>query len=107
MGIDGATYGVPYFFFDYTAKYIEKLAEIQDLAYANDIKKISCFLMQRDTNSLAAENSELKTRLQTMEQQVHLKDGKDLNCFSLILPFLSLSPSLFSFIFNFLKNARR
>ncbi|KAM7280476.1 hypothetical protein ACFE04_007610 [Oxalis oulophora] len=34
-------------------------------------------LLQRDTNGLTAENSELKLRLQTMEQQVHLQDGKD------------------------------
>lgn len=33
---------------------------------------------QRDTNGLTAENSELKLRLQTMEQQVHLQDGEDL-----------------------------
>ncbi|KAL9377521.1 hypothetical protein Peur_028856 [Populus x canadensis] len=32
-------------------------------------------LLQRDTNSLTAENSELKLRLQTMEQQVHLQDA--------------------------------
>jgi len=31
---------------------------------------------QRDTNGLNAENGELKLRLQTMEQQVHLQDGK-------------------------------
>ncbi|KAJ6420542.1 hypothetical protein OIU84_027975, partial [Salix udensis] len=31
-------------------------------------------LLQRDTNGLTAENSELKLRLQTMEQQVHLQD---------------------------------
>lgn len=31
---------------------------------------------QRDTNGLTAENSELKLRLQTMEQQVHLQDGQ-------------------------------
>lgn len=31
---------------------------------------------QRDTNGLAAENSDLKIRMQTMEQQVHLQDGK-------------------------------
>ncbi|KAK9725127.1 hypothetical protein RND81_05G124100 [Saponaria officinalis] len=33
-------------------------------------------LLQRDTNGLSSENSELKIRLQTMEQQVHLQDGK-------------------------------
>ncbi|XP_074281456.1 putative transcription factor PosF21 [Silene latifolia] len=32
-------------------------------------------LLQRDTNGLTAENSELKIRLQTMEQQVHLQDA--------------------------------
>ncbi|KAJ6419079.1 hypothetical protein OIU84_029227 [Salix udensis] len=32
-------------------------------------------LLQRDTNSLTSENSELKLRLQTMEQQVHLQDA--------------------------------
>ncbi|XP_022137958.1 probable transcription factor PosF21 [Momordica charantia] len=32
-------------------------------------------LLQRDTNGLSAENSELKLRLQTMEQQVHLQDA--------------------------------
>ncbi|XP_044497935.1 probable transcription factor PosF21 [Mangifera indica] len=32
-------------------------------------------LLQRDTNGLTAENSELKLRLQTMEQQVHLQDA--------------------------------
>ena len=33
---------------------------------------------QRDTNGLTAENSELKLRLQTIEQQVHLQDGEHL-----------------------------
>lgn len=32
-------------------------------------------LLQRDTNGLTAENSELKLRLQTMEQQVQLQDA--------------------------------
>ncbi|XP_012456530.1 probable transcription factor PosF21 [Gossypium raimondii] len=32
-------------------------------------------LVQRDTNGLTAENSELKLRLQAMEQQVHLQDA--------------------------------
>ncbi|XP_017219998.1 probable transcription factor PosF21 [Daucus carota subsp. sativus] len=32
-------------------------------------------LLQRDTNGLTAENSELKLRLQTTEQQVHLQDA--------------------------------
>lgn len=33
-------------------------------------------LLQRDTTSLSSENHELKYRLQTMEQQVQLQDGK-------------------------------
>ena len=44
------------------------------------------FCEQRDTNGLTAENSELKLRLQTIEQQVHLQDGKG------FVPPLSLSP---------------
>ncbi|KAL5543187.1 hypothetical protein UlMin_010897 [Ulmus minor] len=32
-------------------------------------------LLQRDTNGLTAENNELKLRLQSMEQQVHLQDA--------------------------------
>ncbi|PKU66479.1 probable transcription factor PosF21 isoform X1 [Dendrobium catenatum] len=32
-------------------------------------------MLQRDTNGLSAENSELKLRLQTIEQQVHLQDA--------------------------------
>ncbi|KAA8531424.1 hypothetical protein F0562_006223 [Nyssa sinensis] len=32
-------------------------------------------LLQRDTNGLTAENSELKLRVQTIEQQVHLQDA--------------------------------
>ena len=42
------------------------------------------FYNQRDANGITAENSELKLRLQTMEQQVHLQDGKGLlpcDCF--------------------------
>lgn len=38
---------------------------------------VSLFDQQRDTNGLTAENSELKLRLQTMEQQVHLQDGRN------------------------------
>lgn len=34
--------------------------------------------VQRDTNGLSVENNELKLRVQTMEQQVHLQDGENL-----------------------------
>jgi hypothetical protein len=52
--------------------------------------------VQRDTNGLTAENSELKLRLQTMEQQVHLQDGKHLSCESLlrVVPQFQCSLSL-------------
>lgn len=33
------------------------------------------YLVQRDTNGLTAENTELKIRLQAMEQQAQLRDG--------------------------------
>ena len=32
---------------------------------------------QRDTNGLANENTELKMRLQAMEQQAHLRNGNN------------------------------
>jgi len=34
------------------------------------------FFPQRDTTGLSAENVELKIRLQAMEQQAQLRDGK-------------------------------
>lgn len=34
------------------------------------------FIIQRDTTGLSSENTELKLRLQAMEQQAHLRDGK-------------------------------
>jgi hypothetical protein len=34
------------------------------------------FAWQRDTTGLSAENTELKIRLQAMEQQAQLRDGK-------------------------------
>ena len=37
---------------------------------------ILVFYEQRDTSGLNAENNELKLRVQSMEQQVHLQDGK-------------------------------
>lgn len=43
---------------------------------------------QRDTNGLTAENSELKLRLQTMEQQVHLQDGNGF-CFLVLIASIS------------------
>jgi hypothetical protein len=33
-------------------------------------------MMQRDTTGMTSENSDLKIRVQTMEQQVQLQDGK-------------------------------
>jgi hypothetical protein len=37
--------------------------------------RLSC-MMQRDTTGMTSENSDLKIRVQTMEQQVQLQDGK-------------------------------
>lgn len=37
---------------------------------------ILIFLIQRDTTGLSSENTELKLRLQAMEQQAQLRDGK-------------------------------
>lgn len=36
---------------------------------------IASCLFQKDTTGLTTENSELKLRLQAMEQQAHLRDG--------------------------------
>lgn len=36
---------------------------------------IALCLLQKDTTGLTTENSELKLRLQAMEQQAHLRDG--------------------------------
>lgn len=52
-------------------------------------------MKQRDTNGLNAENSELKLRLQTMEQQVHLQDGKNLSMTSFSKLFAHNPPPLF------------
>lgn len=41
--------------------------------------------MQRDTTGLTNENTELKLRLQAMEQQAQLRDGKFLSWISIIL----------------------
>lgn len=42
------------------------------------ILTFSCLLLQRDTTGVASENIELKLQLQSIEQQVHLQDGKTL-----------------------------
>lgn len=34
-------------------------------------------IIQRDTTGLSTENTELKLRLQAMEQQAHLRDGEN------------------------------
>lgn len=52
----------------------KKLIYTADSEYGNIFLVV--FHEQRDTNGLTVENSELKLRLQTMEQQVHLQDGK-------------------------------
>ncbi|CAK9149359.1 unnamed protein product [Ilex paraguariensis] len=56
----------------YTAE-LEK--KVQTLQTETTSLSAQLTLLQRDTNGLTAENSELKLRLQTMEQQVHLQDA--------------------------------
>ena len=41
----------------------------------HSISHIFTFVVQKDTTSLTTENSELKLRLQSMEQQAQLRDG--------------------------------
>ena len=50
------------------------------LQIANHGSLVTLINNQRDTAGLSAENSGLKMRLQNVEQQVHLQDGK--SCYS-------------------------
>ncbi|XP_038984382.1 transcription factor RF2a-like [Phoenix dactylifera] len=57
-------------------RYIAELEQkVQSLQTEAATLSARLTLVQRDTNGLTAENSELKLRLQTMEQQVHLQDA--------------------------------
>lgn len=57
-------------------RYIAELErKVQTLQTEATTLSTQLTLLQRDTNGLNAENSELKLRLQTMEQQVHLQDA--------------------------------
>lgn len=57
-------------------RYIAELErKVQTLQTEATTLSAQLTLLQRDTNGLTAENSELKLRLQTMEQQVHLQDA--------------------------------
>ncbi|KAI4334629.1 hypothetical protein L6164_019294 [Bauhinia variegata] len=57
-------------------RYIAELErKVQTLQTEATSLSAQLILLQRDTNGLTAENSELKLRLQTMEQQVHLQDA--------------------------------
>ncbi|KAH0992252.1 hypothetical protein GBA52_003735 [Prunus armeniaca] len=57
----------------YIAELEQKVQTLQ--TEATSLSAQLTLLQQRDTNGLTAENSELKLRLQTMEQQVHLQDA--------------------------------
>ncbi|KAF8393735.1 hypothetical protein HHK36_019933 [Tetracentron sinense] len=58
-------------------RYISELErKVQTLQTEATTLSAQLTLMQRDTHGLNAENSELKLRMQTIEQQVHLQDGK-------------------------------
>ncbi|CAN4102321.1 unnamed protein product [Withania somnifera] len=57
-------------------RYIAELErKVQTLQTEATTLSAQLTLLQRDTNGVTAENSELKLRLQTMEQQVHLQDA--------------------------------
>ncbi|XP_077225384.1 putative transcription factor PosF21 [Tasmannia lanceolata] len=57
-------------------RYIAELErKVQTLQTETTTMSAQLTLLQRDTNGLTAENNELKLRLQTMEQQVHLQDA--------------------------------
>ncbi|KHN06197.1 Transcription factor RF2a [Glycine soja] len=56
-------------------RYISELErKVQTLQTEATSLSAQLTLLQRDTTGMTAENSELKLRLQTMEQQVHLQD---------------------------------
>ncbi|RWW30131.1 hypothetical protein GW17_00005302 [Ensete ventricosum] len=56
---------------------------------------ICCFSFQRDTTGLSAENTELRLRLQAMEQQAQLHDGKhDLSSHDVFFSFAALNEAL-------------
>ncbi|KAL3506751.1 hypothetical protein ACH5RR_032133 [Cinchona calisaya] len=57
-------------------RYISELErKVQTLQTEATSLSAQLTLLQRDTNGMTAENGELKLRLQTMEQQVHLQDA--------------------------------
>nr|XP_010912775.1 transcription factor RF2a [Elaeis guineensis] len=57
-------------------RYIAELErKVQTLQTEATTLSTQLTMLQRDTNGLTAENNELKLRLQTMEQQVHLQDA--------------------------------
>ncbi|KVI08157.1 Basic-leucine zipper domain-containing protein [Cynara cardunculus var. scolymus] len=57
-------------------RYIAELErKVQTLQTEATSLSAQLILLQRDTSCLTAENSELRVRLQTMEQQVHLQDA--------------------------------
>ncbi|XP_071707049.1 probable transcription factor PosF21 isoform X2 [Rutidosis leptorrhynchoides] len=61
-------------------RYIAELErKVQTLQTEATALSAQLTLLQRDTSCLNAENSELRLRLQTMEQRVHLQDGQNLS----------------------------
>ncbi|KAJ7964320.1 transcription factor RF2b-like [Quillaja saponaria] len=58
------------------ARYIQELErKVQTLQTEATTLSAQLTLFQRDTNGLSTENTELKLRLQAMEQQAHLRDA--------------------------------
>ena len=52
---------------------------------------------QRDTNGLANENTELKMRLQAMEQQAHLRNGNSKSLYFSYDAFVKCKQKVFFF----------
>lgn len=63
-----------------------KLIQAFQCSFSCLIGDVISLFVQRDTNGLTVENNELKLRLQTMEQQVHLQDGEALLSQTLCFP---------------------
>ncbi|KAJ8538547.1 hypothetical protein K7X08_027768 [Anisodus acutangulus] len=64
----------------YIAELERKVQALQTEATSSIIQLI---LLKRETNARTAEISELKLRLQTMEQRVHFQEGHKFDIFSL------------------------
>ncbi|KAJ7563755.1 hypothetical protein O6H91_03G124900 [Diphasiastrum complanatum] len=76
-------------------RYISELErKVQTLQTEATSLSAQLTLLQRDSMGLTNENSELKLRLQAMEQQAHLRDGNDLSLSSIYTIIAMLESSI-------------